>query len=529
MFTEKNLPMLIVLTPIVAVLFFALLVIYFFINTQYVNFHKESAELEREYLLKQKSILKSENQRVLEYIEFHRKLENRRIHNRFRELEKNGTEVTSKIFSEYEERALKNLKSRVIDWVHTIRYGENGYIWIHNTNHRLVAHPFRGYDIGSDDTNNTDFTGAKIFQQFVDIAKENVDGGFVEYYWVKPKLEAPRKKIGFLQLDERWGWVVGTGLYVDDIKSSVIKKKLVLENKIDSYIQTTLLMALSLMVILGLVSYFISRHTVEIFTEYREKVSKKEQALKEFNKQLTSRVDKALKEAKAKDQALLQQSRLAQMGEMISMIAHQWRQPLCEISGIFMEMESAVKFNKADKEFIKEGSTEGSRIISYMSKTIDDFRDFFKPAKRKELFSIKRACEEAITLSEASLKSRNIILSLHVNSDSNIEGYSSEFAQVILNLILNAKDALKSRDIDNPHITIEISKDSKNSTIKVSDNAKGIELDIILRVFEPYFSTKKRSGAGLGLYMSKMIIEDNMGGKLSVENSDGGAVFCIEI
>ena len=135
------------------------------------------------------------------------------------------------------------------------------------------------------------------------------------------------------------------------------------------------------------------------------------------------------------------------MGEMISMIAHQWRQPLCEISGIFMEMETAAKFDKADKKFILAESKDGTRLISYMSKTIDDFRDFFKPAKIKELFSLTHACEEAITLTSASLKHRNIHLDLHVKKDLVVSGYASEFAQVILNLILNAKDSLIEKDI----------------------------------------------------------------------------------
>ena len=328
-----------------------------------------------------------------------------------------------------------------------------------------------------------------------------------------------------MQLDYEWGWVIGTGLYVDDIELSITKKKLLLENKIDKYVRIILLTAFSLMIVLGVVSYLISRYIAQIFTSYREKVYKKEQALKEFNKMLTSRINEALKEAKRKDQALLHQSRLAQMGEMISMIAHQWRQPLCEISGIFMEMQTAAKFDKADKKFIEDEVKDGNRIISYMSKTIDDFRDFFKPAKTQEEFSLTHACEEAITLASASLKNRDIKLSLHVEKDLHVSGYASEFAQVILNLILNAKDVLIERDVKNPQIIITIDKEK----VKVSDNGGGIDDEILEKIFEPYFSTKKTAGTGLGLYMSKMIIEENMSGKIIVTNSDKGAEFCIKI
>lgn len=217
------------------------------------------------------------------------------------------------------------------------------------------------------------------------------------------------------------------------------------------------------------------------------------------------------------------------MGEMISMIAHQWRQPLCEISGIFMEMETAAKFDKADKKFIERESKDGTRIISYMSKTIDDFRDFFKPAKTKEDFSLYRACEEAITLASASLKSKDISLDLKVQRDVYVSGYPSEFAQVILNLILNAKDILIERNIKNPTIVISIKEDDGKALVYVSDNAGGIDKDILERVFEPYFSTKKSSGTGLGLYMSKMIIEENMGGEIYAQNTEIGVVFCIKI
>ena len=383
MFTEKNLPRLIVATPIVFVLLFALFIIYFFINSQYGNFQKESMELEKEYLFKQKNILKNENNKIIEYIKYHREVEKKRIHNELRKISRSGLKIEDSFYEEYETKAIEDLKLRVVDWVQTVRYGENGYVWIHDTSHHLIAHPFRTYDIGVDDTNNTDSTGEKIFQKFINVATHNKKGGFVEYYWAKPEFGAPRKKIGFLQLDKEWGWVIGTGLYVDDIELSITKKKLLLEQKIDKYVRIILLTALTLMIVLGLVSYFISRYIAQIFTSYREKVYKKEQALKEFNKMLTSRINKALKEAKKKDQALLHQSRLAQMGEMISMIAHQWRQPLCEISGIFMEMETAAKFDKADKKFIKNEVQDGNRIVSYMSKTIDDFRDFFKLAKIK--------------------------------------------------------------------------------------------------------------------------------------------------
>ncbi len=529
MFKEKNLPKLIVATPILLIALFAVLIIYIITNTQYANFRKESKELEDEYLKKQKIILIKENQRVLDYIDYHRKLEEKRIHNYFRNMIKKGKEVSEKEVELYEKESYERLKRDVIGWVESVRYGKNGYVWIHDTSHHLVAHPFRPYDIGRDDTDNTDASGEKIFQKFINTALENESGGFVEYYWAKPEFESPRKKIGFLKLYKPWGWVVGTGLYVDDIESSIEQKKLLLEQKIEEYTQIVLLVSLGLMIVIGFMGYLISQRIVEVFNKYKEEVYKKERDLKEFNKTLEKKVELALEEAKQKDRALLHQSRLAQMGEMLSMIAHQWRQPLCEISGIFMEMETASKFNKADSEFIRKNSQDGFRLTSYMSKTIDDFRDFFKPSKKKEKFSIKDACKEAIIIASASLQSKDIALILNILEDSQILGYRAEFAHVVLNLILNAKDALLVNNVANPYIKIEIYKEEGLGVVKVSDNAKGIDGKILQRIFEPYFSTKNSSGGGLGLYMSKMIVEKNMGGKLSVKNTEDGAEFCIKI
>lgn len=172
---------------------------------------------------------------------------------------------------------------------------------------------------------------------------------------------------------------------------------------------------------------------------------------------------------------------------------------------------------------------KGDKIVSYMSKTIDDFRDFFKPSKTQEMFSLKCACEEAMSLASASLSSKDINLELHVKSDIQVIGHVSEFAQVILNLILNAKDVLIQRDITNPQILIKIDAKDNRVHVSISDNAGGVEKNIKEKIFEPYFSTKNTAGTGLGLYMSKMIIEEKMGGKLFVENSEKGAMFCIKI
>lgn len=435
--------------------------------------------------------------------------------------------------AEYLDLATSRLKDEMIAWTQSLRYEEGGYVWIHNTSHTLLAHPFREESVGKDDTFLQDQTGNYIIQTFVQKAIQSKDdaGAFVEYYWRKPESNEPFKKLSYVALFKPWHWVVGTGVYRDDVQKEIGLKKEEMKAKMDRYIFGVVVIALFSMVVVGLLSFLMTQKINAALQNYRERVRHKTEALKEFNASLRSKINKALEESKQKDMALLQQSRLAQMGEMLSIIAHQWRQPLSEVSGIFMELETAAKFGKVDAAFIQESSKEADKLLTYMSRTIDDFRHFFKPSKAKKYFYVEQACEEAFSLASAVLKNSHILLHVNTLASPKIEGYPNEYAQVILNLVINAKDALLERKIESPQIWVEIAQsDEGKSFVCISDNAGGIKEEHLNMVFEPYFSTKKSSkGSGLGLYMAKMIIEQNMGGKIDVQNSALGAKFCIEV
>jgi C4-dicarboxylate-specific signal transduction histidine kinase len=161
-----------------------------------------------------------------------------------------------------------------------------------------------------------------------------------------------------------------------------------------------------------------------------------------------------------------------------------------------------------------------------MSHTIEDFRNFFNVSKRKEKFSLVSSINESVSLLKESFKALDIKLQLNYNSDITIHSYKGEFSQVIFNLLNNAKDEFIRKQINSPKILIELIKKNKNIIIKISDNATGINENIIKKVFEPYFTTKDK-GLGIGLYMSKIIIEKNMDGRLEVKNIDDGAEFSI--
>ena len=176
-----------------------------------------------------------------------------------------------------------------------------------------------------------------------------------------------------------------------------------------------------------------------------------------------------------------------------------------------------------DEEFIDEFISKNKKTIKFMSNTIDDFRNFFRIDKVKENFSIKEAVNSTISIQSTQFSSHYIEISLS-GDDFKISGFRSEFQQVILNIMNNAKDALISNNIKNAKIDITL----KEKSIEIQDNGGGIPKDTINRVFEPYFTTKDQGkGTGIGLYMSKMIIEDNIGGTIKVQNSDNGAKFTI--
>jgi len=214
------------------------------------------------------------------------------------------------------------------------------------------------------------------------------------------------------------------------------------------------------------------------------------------------------------------------MGEMIGSIAHQWRQPLNTLNVNIENLEFDYEDKLIDKEFLDKFILEQTKILHYMSKTIDDFRNFFRIDKQKTDFSVKKAIENSINIQLPELKKYDISLDIH-GDDFIINGFENEFLQVIMNLISNAKDAIVHNNQNNGKIDISL---QKNQVI-IKDNAGGIPLDIIDRIFEPYYTTKEQGkGTGMGLYMSKMIIENNMDGKISVSNSKNNeAIFRIKL
>ncbi|MFT7002971.1 MAG: PAS domain S-box-containing protein [Sulfurimonas sp.] len=235
-------------------------------------------------------------------------------------------------------------------------------------------------------------------------------------------------------------------------------------------------------------------------------------------------------ELKQKDEMLINQSRHAAMGEMISMIAHQWRQPLSTISMDANNMLLDIALGDFSMSESEKYANNISEQTEHLSQTIDDFRNFFKPDKEISKVNIKDIYEKTLSIVQDSLRNHSIELKSTFETQTQVEAFARELMQVFVNIITNAKDALVSSEIETPMINVRVYEDDEYINIEISDNAGGIDAEILPKIFDPYFSTKgDLNGTGLGLYMSKVIIENHLNGTLDVKNNDEGACFTVSL
>ncbi len=255
-----------------------------------------------------------------------------------------------------------------------------------------------------------------------------------------------------------------------------------------------------------------------------------EKSLKMLDRSLeiaSEEMQEALERNREQSWRMIRQSRLATMGEMISMIAHQWRQPLNAISLTASDLKLKKMMGEADDAAVIEGLEKIVTYVYHLSETIEDFRTFFKAGKRRAETSFNEIVESLKGIIEASLKKSSIVIEYDLDKSRRFTGYPNEIKQVVLNLVKNSEDVLTERGVENPRIEIEAGFEDGMHYLQVRDNGGGVDPAILGRIFEPDFSTKDERGTGIGLYMSKIIVEEHCGGELRVENSKEGAVFTI--
>ncbi|OHD98188.1 MAG: histidine kinase [Sulfurimonas sp. RIFCSPHIGHO2_12_FULL_36_9] len=283
-------------------------------------------------------------------------------------------------------------------------------------------------------------------------------------------------------------------------------------------------------VLLAFLLIILVAEAIFIFLPAENEIKEKTKELEDINKNLEERVEAEIAKNKEQTLQIIHQSRLATMGEMVSMIAHQWRQPLASISAISGTLSLDVIMDNYKADFFQKELESIDELAQHLSSTIDDFRDFFKNNKTLKHEELKDIVEKSFKIIAPTLEARKITFNNSIEENVFVYTYVSEMKQVLLNIIKNAEDILVEKNISDPTIWIRGYKNDKYAELTIEDNGGGISQEIIDKIFTPYFSTKKsKDGTGLGLYMSKMIIEQHCNGILSVQNGSYGAKFTIRI
>ncbi|MBU1642768.1 HAMP domain-containing histidine kinase [bacterium] len=290
-------------------------------------------------------------------------------------------------------------------------------------------------------------------------------------------------------------------------------------SEIHSIIALVIVLAMLILMMTGYTYFLQIKKMVELSAE-----------LQLLNSELEERVQRNVAEIIAKDMQLVHKERLAQMGELLGMIAHQWRQPLNIISAAVTDMDLKIQLGTVDYTVCQKNLETISVQTQHLSSTIDDFRDFFKMTKEKEETSLEEIVTATLSIVKEFIENQKIAVKTDLHSSESFNSYPNELKQVLLNLLKNAEDVLIERGVVEAEIKIKSFSDEENLYLEVCDNAGGVPEEMMAYVFNAYYSSKpQEKGTGLGLYMSKMIIEEHCGGELTLRNEEEGACFRIAL
>lgn len=452
-------------------------------------------------------------------------------------------------FGEYYDDFEKRIKEEAIRRLDLFAFGQNGYVWTLNTNHILLQHPYRKAFIGKSDAQTKDAQGTQISHLSINAALKNKEGAFIEYYWNKPNETVPSKKIAYVKYIPDWDWVIGTGIYLEDIKFTLDILKTQQNSDIRNSISHLLLISLIVLIFAILSSFIVSKKINATILKYRqglinkkdelqrlndtleEKVNEKTKELQTLNNSLEQTIEQRIKEIKQKDKKLLEQSKMVALGEMIGNISHQWRQPLSAISTSASGLRLKQDMGTLEEKDIQEFSSAIVENANYLSQVIEDFKNYIKGDKFKEDFFIQEPIQKALNIVNSSLRNHNLQVITHYDTSLLIYNVQNELVQALVNIFNNSKDAfvLNQFDEDQRYIFIDTKKVDNMARIVIKDNALGVNPKIIHKIFEPYFTTKEQSqGTGLGLYMTYQIITQSLQGSITVKNKQfhyKGALF----
>ena len=400
---------------------------------------------------------------------------------------------------EYLEDFENDIKKQVINHIQTLKYKKNGYIFVLDYEGNYLSH-IRKEVIGLNALEVKDTRSHKTITEAITLAK-NTGHGYIYYIQnKKPGTNAPVKKTSYIRGIQKWEWFIGKGFYEDDTNEILKKKRAFLDKKLNENLQDLIITSILLTILLLFISIYISKILEKKFKIYRDEIKTN------------------LKEITTQHDILAKQSKLAAIGEMMANIAHQWRQPLSMISSAATGLRLKKEVGALSDEEFNKSLDYINNSTQYLSKTIDDFRNFFSDSKEKTLFSIKSAIEETINILNTQLDKNKITIIQDINN-SEILGVKNELIQVLINILNNSKDELLKSRKDNRLIIINTYEKDETLFIEIKDNAGGVRKKVLPYVFEPYFTTKHKSkGTGIGLYMSQQIILRHYNGLIDMSN-----------
>jgi len=370
-----------------------------------------------------------------------------------------------------------------------------------------------------------------MFDHMQDISYRTDKEGKV--IWISP---SATRILGYESTDELLGRNLAKDLYTSPEQRQIFLKKLSEEGMVNDY-EVELNKKDGGTIIVSTNSHYYRDKEGEIagvegvcrdVTERKraeDELRARQKEIEKLNATLEARVQEEVEKSRQKDYLMIQQSRLAAMGEMIRYITHQWGQPLWALQLLFHNLEDSIESSEIKLGDSNELIANGFALIKRMFTTMDDFKNFFQADKEKVVFSINKTIKDILSLIGASFKYSDIPINLDEKEELMASGFPNEFSQVALNILKNAKDAILEKGIKGV-IKIDFLRDDDSAIVRIRDNGGGIPEDIIDKIFDSYFTTKKDgTGTGIGLYLSKVIIEDRMNGRINVRNINNGAEF----
>ncbi len=507
--TEKNISKIIIYVFIIIMTSMTFFISYFYVKNTYDDFDLQMEKFVEEYYDNQKKFLKKEIDTVIDILRY------------------NSTK------NDLTEEELKKDTIRLLNNI-TFQETKSNYVFVYDIKNiaggedfaRMIVNPNRPDLLGRlISTNYKDADGKKFREHFLKDIRERGES-YTQYAYKKPKSSDIKQKLSYFKHYTPWNWVIASGIYIDDVESEIEKKKKALKLRVKTQVIQNILLFVLFLSIAIVISILVSQKIDEVLRNYQDRVKAKSKQLQELNNSLEQRVFEEIEKNREKEQLLVQKSRFIALGEMISNIAHQWRQPLSELSSVLMSMKFKHDIGQLDDKTMEQKAKEAEQVIDFMSHTIDDFRNFFMPKKDRQEFFVAKSVESVMTIVSSALSNNNIKIEFDIDKHLKLNTYKNEYEQVILNIISNAKDVMISKKIENPKIVIEAKRVGDLVELFIEDNGGGVTVKPKNKIFEPYFTTKEDSdGTGIGLYMSKTIVDKNMHGKLRVRNTAQGARF----